>query len=87
MTWYNGTIPLGDDLKIRASKQVSRRLQWNGEDEPLFVTLSNTLVAPEVSLGLLSVPALVNKGLAVLFVQERALIINMNDCNKVVSTA
>lgn len=51
------------------------------------MTLPNTLVAPDVSLSLQSVPSLVHKGLAVLFVPERAFLINMNDGNKVLGTA
>lgn len=45
------------------------------------VTLSKTLVAPYVSMSLLSVPALVKKGLAVLFLLGKAMIINMRDEN------
>ena len=81
------TITLGDDSTVPSVTQGTRRVQWQGEDGPVNVNLSNTLVAPDVSLSLLSVPALVEKGLAVLFVPTRAFIININDGNTIIGTA
>lgn len=83
----NVNIALGDDSKTRAYRQGARRVQRNGEDGPVFVTFFNTLVAQGVSLSLLSFPVPVQKGLEVLFVPERAFIINMKDGKNVVGYA
>ena len=80
------SIALGENSKIRAFSQRTRLVQWMAEDRPVSVTFFNVLVTPEVCRSLLSVPALVKKGLAVLLVPKRALIINLNDGNKVVGT-
>lgn len=72
-------IYISDDLTIYSSLQGVRRVKWHGEDGPISVTLFNSLVAPEVSMSLLSVPALVKNELTVLFVTGKAFISNPMD--------
>lgn len=75
---------LGDNSTVRSTVKGERRVNWQGRNGPVFVTLSHTLMAPEVSFSLLSVPALAEMRLGVLFVPERAFIFNQNDGNSVI---
>lgn len=48
-------------------------------DGPTTVSLSDTLVLPDAFCSPLSVPALVNKGILVLFVQGKAVMSDVED--------
>ena len=51
------------------------------------VNLTNTLVAPDVSMSLLSIPALVDKNISVLFMPKNAILIDLEDDNAILGIA
>lgn len=81
------SIHLADDSTVSASKIGVRKVTWQGTLGSTTVSLSNTLVAPNIKTSLLSVPALVNKDIAVLFVPGKALFIDMLQGNTVIGYA
>lgn len=83
----NTSIALGDDSTVRAFSKGTRNVKWQTDDGPVQVALSNTLVAEDLSLSLLSVPALVNKEIAVIFVPGQALLVDLQDDFRTIATA
>ena len=80
-------IKLADDSIIQAKLSGTREVNWMTSEGNQMVYLSNTLVAPDVSMSLLSIPALVNKNIAVLFMQKKALLIDLEDEFAILGTA
>ena len=81
------SIALGDDSKVKATKKGDRRVQWAAEDGPRTINLSKTLITDDIAMSLLSVPALVNKGIGVLFLPGKALFIDLSDGMNILATA
>ena len=81
------SIALGDDSKVKATEKGDRRVQWAGEDGPRTIRLSETLIADDIAISLLSVPALVNKGIGVIFLPGKAMFVDLQDNMKVLATA
>ena len=77
--YCNVSISLADDSTISADAIGVRPVTWQGDNGPIEVTLSDTLVTPDAAVSLLSVPALVNKGIAVLFMPGKAVLIDTNN--------
>ena len=50
-------ITLADDSQVMATHVGVRKVNWQGLKDPMSVSLSNTLVAPDIKTSLLSVPA------------------------------
>ena len=67
-------ISLADDSIIVATSKGVRSVQFSTDDGSTKVSLSDTLIVPNASLSLLSVPALVNKGIGVLFMPGKAIL-------------
>ena len=67
-TGCNVSITLADDFTVDASKKGTRTVQWYSDSGPQRVHLSQTLVAPQMAMSLLSVPAFVRKNISVLFI-------------------
>lgn len=78
-TSANIKIKLADDSSMMATAKGTREVNWKTEDGNRKVHLSNTLVAPHASMSLLSVPSLVAKNIAVLFVPGNAVFIDLED--------
>lgn len=70
-------LMLGDDSKVKASTRGVRRVQWQTENGPCTVSLSNTLVLKDLTMSLLSIPALVQKQIATLVLPRKALFIDL----------
>lgn len=97
MTPYAGTvqnkcgcnvdIALGDDSIISAKMKGVRKVRWQGADGPVTVSLTDTLIAPDATLSLLSVPALTKKDIAVLFLPGKAILFDIKDNNSVLGYA
>ena len=66
--YCNVSISLADDSTISADEIGVRPVMWKGENGPIEVTLSDTLVTPDAAVILLYLLVIVNKGIAVLFV-------------------
>lgn len=60
---------------------------WKSKNGPIRVSLSNTLIAEEMSLCLLSIPALVKRVKSVLLNEWKALLIDMKNNFSIISTA
>lgn len=73
------SIALADDFIVEANEKGNRTVKWYSNDGPVKVTLSETLVAPDTTTSLISVSALVKKGINVLFMPGRAVLIDMKD--------
>lgn len=72
-------IALRNDSTVTASSTCTRVVKWNGAYITCTISLSNTLFSPELSMSLLSVPALVQKGVSVLFVPGKALMVDTDN--------
>jgi len=83
----NVPIALGDNSTIDANITGSRTVHWVANGDSATVTLSNTLAAPNLSMNLLSVPALTAKGISVLFTPKRAILMDMEDELSVIGIA
>lgn len=80
-------IQLADHSTVTATKTGIRTVVWQSHAGPTRVSLSNTLVAQSIKTILLSVPALVKKDIAVLFVPGKALFIDLPNDNTVLRYA
>lgn len=80
-------IALGDDSEIKASHCGTRKVTWASQNGVTDVTLSNTLASKDLAMSLLSVPALTEKGLCVLFLPDKAVILDMENDLSVVGIA
>lgn len=67
-------ISLADASTVSAVTKGVRTVKWCTIDGPTTVNLSDTLILPEMSMSLLSVPALVNKNISVLFMPGKAIL-------------
>ena len=83
----NVPIALGDNSEINASYRGTRTVTWASKNGETDVHLTGTLSAPKLAMSLLSVPALTAKGLCVLFLPTKALIMDMKDDLSIVGTA
>lgn len=72
-TYCNIKISLADDFTVVASSMGNRNVWWMNNERARGVSLEGTLVAPDVSMILLSIPALVRKNIATLFLPSKAL--------------
>ena len=75
----NIPIWLADDSKAFATCKGTRRVTWCSENGPVNVSLSDTLVSEDIAPNLLSVPALVRKGIFVLFMEGKAILFDSKD--------
>ena len=80
-------VVLCDVSKVMATEKGDRRVQWAGEGGPHTIKLSETLIADDIAISLLSVPALVNKGIGVIFLPGKALFVDLKDNMEVLATA
>lgn len=80
-------ISLADNSTVQAKYKGKRSVTWIGQDGTVKVGLTNTLVSPKLSCSLLSVPALVRKGIAVLFVPGKAILVDVENDYQVLGTA
>lgn len=62
-------------------------VKWHGQSGITEVSLSKTIVAPDIKSSLLSVPALVQKEIAVLFVPGKAMFIDLLYNNSMIGYA
>lgn len=72
-------ITLADDSKINGTSRGTRQVSWKTEHGDVQISLSNTIVVPDLSMSLLSIPSLVNKNVAVLFMPGKAVLIDLED--------
>lgn len=79
----NISIKLADDSNMQATAKGTRSLNWKTHEGERVLHLSNTLVAPQAAMSLLSIPSLVNKNIAVLFLPGKALFIDLEDNNSI----
>ena len=68
----NISIKLADDSNMQATAKGTRSLNWKTDEGDRVLHLSNTLVAPQAAMSLLSIPSLVKKNIAVLFLPGKA---------------
>lgn len=54
----NVSIAINDDSVVKANLRGTRHVNWAIGGTITNVSLSNTLVSPDLSMGLLSIPAL-----------------------------
>lgn len=84
---FNVDIALGDDSIISANIKGVRKVNWQNDDRPVTVPLTNTLIAPDKALGLLYIPKLTKKHIPVLFLQEKSILFDINDKKSVLGHA
>ena len=72
-------ISLADNSTVTAKSKGKRSVTWNGEDGLVKLGLSNTLVSKRLSCSLLSVPALVRKGISVIFTSGKAMMVDVDN--------
>ena len=80
-------ITLADDSQVMETHVGVRKVNWQGLKEPMSVSLSNTLVAPDIKTSLLSVPALVSKNIGVLFLPGKAMFLDLLDKKNILGYA
>lgn len=80
-------IALADDSAVRSSEVGVRPVRWSADGTTCNVSLSETLYVPDMTTSLLSVPALVSKNIAVLFIPGKAVLIDLDDDNNVLGYA
>ena len=74
---YETPISLADDSKVNSRSKGVRTVHWKTENGNVKVSLSNTIVAPDIATSLLSVPALAKKNIAELFLPGRAILFDL----------
>lgn len=80
-------ISLGDNSKVHSSHKGIRKVMWHTQEGERTISLSDTLVSKKLAMSMLSVPALVKKNIASLFLPGKALFIDLEDDMKVIGTA
>ena len=75
----NISIKLADDSTMNGTARGTREVRWVTENGTSKVSLSNTIVVPNAAMSLLSVPSLVNKNIAVMFLPGKAILIDLED--------
>lgn len=80
-------VRLADDSVVEASEVGVRTVRWMTDDGQDAVHLSETLVIPTLASSLLSVPALVNKNISVLFLPGQALLVDLEDDYRILGRA
>ena len=83
----NVSISLGDDSCVQASCKGTNAVTWSGLEGTTEVHLSETLAARDLAMKLLSVPALTKKGMAVLFLPSKTLIVDLRENYKVIGVS
>lgn len=81
------SIYLADDSIVSATQMGVRKVKWQCQSGLMTVSHSRTIVAPDIKKSLLSVPALVKKDIAALFVPGKAMLIDLLDENKILGYA
>lgn len=81
------SIRLADDSTVKASATGVRSVHWMSALGRSKVNLSDTLVAKDVALSLLSVPALARKNIATLFMPDKAFFIDLENKNSILGQA
>lgn len=76
-----------DDSTVTADEKVVRPVTWYSEEGSNEISLSESLAAPDTSLSLLSVSALVKKGFNVYFMPWMASRIDTEDRNTIITYA
>lgn len=66
-------IALGDETKVHTGKKGTRKVTWKTQDGGRSVSLSDTLVSKKLYISILSVPVLVKRDIATLFLPLKAL--------------
>ena len=80
-------ISLGDDSQITATHWGSTRVTWKWQGGETEVEMTGTRAAPNLAMRLLSILALTEKGLCVLSVLAKAVIMEIEDDILVLGTA
>lgn len=70
-------ISLSDDSKVRAEVKDIRKVVWQTRDEARAISLSDTVVLRKLAMSMLSVPALLNTGIALFLLPGKALFIDL----------
>ena len=77
-------ISLADNSTATASRKGKRSVTWPNNDGTANVGLSNTLVSKKLNCSLLSIPALVEKGIAAVFIPGKALLVDLQNEFKII---
>lgn len=75
----NVNINLADDSSVKAFSKGVREVRWMTKRGGTKISLSETLVVPNLAMSLFSFPALAQKTIATLFRLRTALMSNLND--------
>ena len=70
---------------MTATAKGTREVNWKTEDGTVNINLSNNLVAPQASMSLLSIPSLVAKNIAVLFMPGKDVFIDLEANNSIIA--
>lgn len=73
----NHTINLADNSTVQTKEKGVRTVKWQDSDGLDDVHLTETLVAADLSMSLLSVPALVRKQIGVIFLSSKAVMVDL----------
>ena len=83
----NVDIALGDDSKFKAAQKGKSKFKSHTQYGVRTINLSDTLVSKILAMTMLSVPALLEKMIGVLFLPGKALFIYFEDEMKILGTA
>lgn len=83
----NVNIAVADDSVTTAKKKSVRKFRLEGIDKPVTVSLTNKFLAPDAAMSLLSVPAIAEKDIGVLFLYGKAYLFGLKNINYVLGYA
>lgn len=86
-TESNVSITLADHSTVYTDETGVQNVNWFGQDGPVNVSLSESLIAHESAVSLLSVPAPVKKGINVLFMPKIKLLVDNEESHAVIGYA
>lgn len=81
------SFTLADNSKMRATHSGVRKVRMQSDNGVRAVSLSKTLLVPGAGMSLMSVPALVEKGIGVLFLPGFAVMFDLEDSDHVLGFA
>lgn len=73
--------------KFSQRKKGIRNVRWQGTDRSVTVSLTDTLLAPQIAESLLSIPGLTRKDIEVLFLPKKAILFDLKDKNSILGYA
>lgn len=85
-TACESSVQLADNSSMHSESMGTRTVQWITDSGRESVHLSNTLICPDVAISLLSVPALVNKNIAVMFLPGAGFLVDLEDDCSILGT-